>query len=117
MFIGNISISFLLKIFDQDKRKVVILSTIGLLISDFCFTTFNNLICFITFKLFGSIFMGFYSVLIKNIKIYLLNFSFKKIFRALFPLLIQCQLLFLVVFEVYLNFFAEITRFGDREFY
>lgn len=67
MFIGNITISFLLKLMNQKKRQVVILCTICLLICDFCVTMFNNLALFITFRLLGSIFMGFYSVLIMTI--------------------------------------------------
>jgi sterol O-acyltransferase len=46
------------------------------------------------------------------------NFSFiSSICSILLPVLTVNLLVFWMVFENYLNFFAEITRFGDRLFY
>ena len=37
--------------------------------------------------------------------------------RIVLPMGVFVLLIFYIVFELFLNIFAEITRFGDREFY
>lgn len=42
---------------------------------------------------------------------------FELLFRLQIPLCMMLILIFFIVWECILNVFAEITRFGDRQFY
>lgn len=65
MGIGSATVNLLLKILT--RRQVIILSIIGMIISNLIISLVHNVIVFAIFRFIGSIFLGFNNVLILNI--------------------------------------------------
>ncbi|GAN09547.1 MBOAT-domain-containing protein [Mucor ambiguus] len=50
-------------------------------------------------------------------QLYTPNMSLRVVLEVLFPFIMNYMLVFYIIFECILNWFAEITRFADRNFY
>jgi MFS family permease len=60
--IGSVMITFILKI--MNRRQIILYSLIGITISNLLISLIDNIVIFVIFRFIGSVFLGFYMVLI-----------------------------------------------------